>query len=142
MTGERVYSITNFYDGPKEGIADYSGRPHHYLYDWDEALDDYAGTFTLALVDEDTMAIALEQWNIWRKWEVGFRRGGVSQKTHPAFGGIDARYDELNATLKSRIKAIPRLSNHFRATFHLHQGPVDPEQGWLTSTTVEWTEDP
>gem|GEM_PF-4296614 len=64
MTVERVYSILNFYDGPKEGIADYAGQPHHYLYEWDEALDDYAETFSLAPVDANTMKIALEQWNI------------------------------------------------------------------------------
>ena len=60
MTSERVYSISNFYDGPKEGIADYAGRPHHYLCEWDEALDDYATTFTLAPVDANTMEIALQ----------------------------------------------------------------------------------
>lgn len=142
MTVERVYSITNFYDGPKEGIANYAGLPHHYLYEWDEALDDYAGTFSLAPVDTNTMELALEQWNIWRKWEVAFHRGAVAHRTHPAFGGMDARYDELAAILKPRFKSIPRLPDHFRASFRLDHEAPDPEHGWLTSTTVEWTRDP
>jgi hypothetical protein len=84
---ERVYSVTNYYDGPKEGFADYGGHPHHYLYVWDEIKDDYAGTFTLARLDADTMELALEQWNIWRKWKVACDRGFVTRETHPAFGG-------------------------------------------------------
>jgi hypothetical protein len=114
---ERVYSVTNYYDGPKEGFADYGGHPHHYLYVWDEVKDDYAGTFTLARLDADTMELALEQWNFWRKWEAAFRRGSVPHNTHPGFGGIDARYDHLKAALTSRLKSMTRRPNHFRGLF-------------------------
>jgi hypothetical protein len=136
---ERVYCISNYYDGPKEGIANYEGRPHRYLFEWDELADDYAKTFTLAPVDEETMKLALEQWNIWRKWEIAFRRGAVDQKSHPGFGGIDARYDQLKSMLQSRYKQLNRLPQSFYANFQNDFDAGDPDVGWSTSTKVEWT---
>jgi hypothetical protein len=45
VTFERAHTVTDFYDGPRAGVADYCARPHYYSCEWDEHADDYADTF-------------------------------------------------------------------------------------------------
>jgi hypothetical protein len=71
---ERVYTVWNYFDGPREGIADYRGQPHHDLCEWNNERDDYGDAFTLCRVDSETMDLVVEQWKIWRTWETAFLR--------------------------------------------------------------------
>jgi hypothetical protein len=135
---ERVYTVCNYFDGPREGIADYRDRPHHYVCEWNNELDDYANTFTLAPVDSETMDLDLEQWKIGRTWEADFLSGMVPHETHPGFGGNDARYDLLKATVTARLAAIPRLSNPMRATFRPTEAAITLPPGQGRTLEVEW----
>ena len=47
MAYERVHTVANYFDGPREGLADYQGSPHRYKSEWDEAADDWADPFEL-----------------------------------------------------------------------------------------------
>jgi len=85
MPFERIHTVSDFYDGPRSGIADYCGEPHYYECEWDNDLDDYADTFVLTPIDRDTLILALEKWAIWRKWEWAYHRGEVAESTHPAW---------------------------------------------------------
>ncbi len=135
---ERVYTVWNYFDGPREGIADYRGQPHHYLCEWNNERDDYGDAFTLCRVDSETMDLALEEWKIWRTWETAFHAGTVPHATHPGFGGQDARYDWLKATVTARLAAIPRLSPAVRATFRAAGGATTSPPGELRTLEVEW----
>src|SRR2546430_8411304 len=73
MSFERVYTVNDYYDGPRSGIADHGGQPYYYDCEWDEEADDYADIFILTPVDSDTLALALEQWAIWREWEDAYQ---------------------------------------------------------------------
>jgi hypothetical protein len=33
----RVYTVNDYYDGPRPGIADYQGRPHAYESQFNES---------------------------------------------------------------------------------------------------------
>jgi hypothetical protein len=57
---EVVYAQYRYWDGPREGVADYQGRPHYYAAEWDAACDDYADTFLLTPVDADVFATVRE----------------------------------------------------------------------------------
>jgi hypothetical protein len=108
MSFERVYTIWDYYDGVRSGIADYRGVPHFYSCEWDEAADDYSDTFILKPVDSETFALALEQWKIWREWERKFALGEVLRSTHPGLAGQDERYAQLKTKLDQRISsALP-----------------------------------
>jgi hypothetical protein len=65
---ERVYTMTDYYDGPRRGIADFDGRPHTYDAVFDYAQDDYAEPYDLRPVDAETLQLALEAWQIWQRW--------------------------------------------------------------------------
>ena len=103
MAFERVHTIWDYYDGPREGLADFLGQPHYYKNTWDEAADDWSPSYELVPIDEETLQLAMEQWAIWLAWNEQFHAGQVPVESHPGNGGKIARYDELEVILEARI---------------------------------------
>jgi hypothetical protein len=107
METERVYAVWDYYDGIRSGIADYLGKPHYFEQDWDTCgWDEYPLTFLLKPITQVILADALEQWEIFCRWEEEFHRGEVSPDSHPHLPGQDARYQELEERLQAAIKEI------------------------------------
>ena len=133
MAFERVYTVWDYYDGPRSGIDAYSGESHHYECEWDETKNNYAETFVLTPIDKETLSLAMEQWLIECEWRAAFRRGSVPQSTHPALPGKHPRYAELEMTLKARISALPVSHKRASAVFRAQAGQA-------TELEVEWTD--
>ena len=119
MAFERVHTVWDYYDGPREGLADYGGVPHRYKSTWDNAADDWADTFELTPVDDETFRLEIERWQIWRAWERAFHSGQAAQESHPGNSGMNARYDELGRLIAIRMAPLKplevRLTGDFRA---------------------------
>ncbi len=68
-TFERVYTVTDYWDGPREGLADYGGAPHVYrsiwLRDREEWDDD---RFFLCPVTAEEARLVLEDWAMWHRF--------------------------------------------------------------------------
>ncbi len=101
---ERVHTMTDYYDGPRKGIADFEGRPYLYESEWDELVDEYALAFRLSPVEPRLFGLALESWSIWRSWETAFYDGRATQDTHPALPEDRTRSDELHRILESELR--------------------------------------
>jgi len=133
---ERVHTMTDYHDGPRRGIADFDGRPHLYESEWDDQADDYASTFKLSPVEPRVLALALESWDIWRRWETAFHQGRITQDTHPALPAEKARSDELDGILKRELRiddqTFLRAVGEFKAI-----GDERDERGW-PSLQVKW----
>lgn len=99
---ETVLTMTDFYDGPRVGIAMYRGRVHFYQSLWRDEAQDW-GEFELRPVDPETLALAIEDWHIWLRWELAFARGEASQKTHPALPADRPRHDEIAPMIEARL---------------------------------------
>jgi hypothetical protein len=140
MAYERVYTVWDYYDGVRSGIANYTGHPHHYACEWDKEADDYAVTFLLTPIDEDTLALALEQWRIFRDWEMEFHRGQRSQGTHPGLPGQNSRYTELDALLKTRLAVASQRHIRKRGIFRALQEQDNLPKGVIRELEVEWTD--
>jgi hypothetical protein len=139
MAFERVYTVWDYHDSPRSGIADYLGKPHYYECEWDAGTDDYSDTFSLKPVDEKTLALALEQWSIWRNWEFAFHRGEKRQETHPKLPGQSKRYAELDAELEARLARLTpeiKVYGNFRAR---SDQPEIPGHA-MRELEVEWTD--
>lgn len=91
--------MTDYYDGPRGGVADFMGRPHIYRSLWADIDHERADVFELAPIDDQTLALALEDWQIWRRWEAAFHRGEVTLDSHPALPHERQRHDELMTLL-------------------------------------------
>ncbi|MEO8702073.1 MAG: hypothetical protein ABI867_18665 [Kofleriaceae bacterium] len=134
---ERVYTMTDYYDGPRCGIADFDGRPHLYSSPFEEHQDAYSDLFELRAVDPETLALALEDWEIWLRWETAFHAGEVTTETHPALPADRQRHDELAPMLEARLAALPGPVVRARGEFRPQAGHADGGRGrWLE---VKWT---
>lgn len=134
---ETVYTVTDWYDGPREGIADFNGMPHLYQWQFDNAKDDWADTLLLTPVDEETFRLALEDWAIWVRWEQAFFEGQATQETHPALPEDQARHGELQRLLADRLTIHPAKALRVKAEFRPKQNGR-PGKG-MKELEVSWT---
>jgi hypothetical protein len=81
---EQVFTVTDYYDGPRKGIANYRGQPHFYECMFNEAKDDYLELFQLIPRGTEIFQLAVEDWNILRRWEIAFHAEQTDISTHPA----------------------------------------------------------
>lgn len=112
---EHVYVENDWYDGPRAGIADVNGRAHRFVSQFDEAEDEYMGTFLLWPIKEAELLLEQEQYQIFVSWNEQYEAGLSGVESHPGHGGINKRWDELNATLKSVRSNVPEGARRAKA---------------------------
>lgn len=136
---ERVYTVIDYYDGPRKGIADYRGKPHFYECIFDESKDDYTDSFLLTPVDAQSFQLAMEDWAIWQRWKLAFHMGKIDASTHPALPNERERHTELQAILQKVLVADPAKAVTCIGHFDVLGSPVLPK-GVLRPLQVKWTE--
>jgi hypothetical protein len=112
---ERVYVEIEWYDGPRAGVADIDGVPHRFKSLFDEADDDYLGTFLVWPIDATALELEIEQWRIFVAWNASYESGAASVETHPGHGGVDRRWDEIEAKLRASRESAPPDARRARA---------------------------
>jgi len=135
---EVVHTMTNFWDGPRKGIANFQGQPHLYQSDYKDLESECSDTFWLMSVDSQTFALALEDWEIWRRWETAFHSGETSIDTHPALPQDRARYAEIQTLLKGRLELNPACAIRAQANFRTRDDPSWNGKGWAP-LEVQWS---
>lgn len=102
---ERVYTVNEFWDGPRAGFTEFNGAPHVYrsLYRDDLGNWDPDDRFLLRRITPEVLALALEDWEIWLRWSDAFKRGEVTIDTHPAIPADAARHREINPVVKQAL---------------------------------------
>ena len=124
--------MTDFWDGPRGGIAEFEGAPHVYESEWCDAADDYAPSFRLSPVTAEVLKLALEDWAIWERWWTAFHAGLTTGDTHPALPEDRVRHEELKAQLKDRPRIDPENFVRARGEFRWEGKAPAPSE-------VEWT---
>ena len=80
---EPVHTITDWYDGPRRGVANFEEKPHYYECQWyaglDTGIDALPGDYWLTQLDAATYQLALEDWAIWQRWKKAFAAGATTQ---------------------------------------------------------------
>jgi hypothetical protein len=136
MGFERLYTTTDYYDGPRRGIADFGGEPHFYESCWANIDNhDQPDVFLLTPITGDVIALALEDWEIWCRWSAAFRAGLATEETHPALPADRARHDELASLLKQRL--VTDMSRAVAATAAFDFSQRDEEGNPIER--VAWT---
>jgi hypothetical protein len=121
---ERVYVENDWYDGPRSGVADINGIPHRFRSNFDEQLDEYLGTFLVWPIDDQALALEIEQWQIFIAWNTTYEAGEATTESHPGHGGISARWDELERLLKQSRTEVPAAALQATAEMHDVEGSV------------------
>jgi len=123
---EMVHTVPDWYDGPRRGIADFQGRPHLFESEWQDGEDVHANTYLLMPIDEETFALALEDWVIWLRWEVAFKQGKTSRNTHPLLPEDEHRHREVEQLLNVPLVIDPARATRKKAEFRARH---DPDKG-------------
>lgn len=107
-----VHVENAYYDGPSAGIVDVDDVPHYFRRDDSHAGDD--DVHFVWPVDGPTFALEREQWLIFVTWNARYEAREATPAAHPAVGGVDARYDELEALLEP-LRAVPDGAQRWKA---------------------------
>jgi hypothetical protein len=126
---EVVYT-NDWYDGPQRGVANYQGHPHFFDAQWPDSEDWEEEIFLLTPIDSDTLALALEDWAIWRRWETAFQQGETTRDTHPALPEDRERHDEIERALEGRLVSDPLRAIRKRGEFQVRDDPQWSGYGW------------
>jgi hypothetical protein len=130
MAWDRVLTVNGYYDGPRLGIADVDGVSHIYEAEFDHSSDEYGDTYYVSPVDENLMALVLEKWEIWLRWDSAFKRGDVSVESHPALPQDRERHEALKIAIGDRLRVDRARAKYLKARFK-----TSPHDG---TTIVEW----
>ena len=136
---ELVYTITEYYDGPRQGVANFMGQPHFYDCVSSEAHGDYPDLFRLTPIPRHVLELAREDWAIWERWETAFHAGKVTVASHPALPEERARHEEIDAVLSKVLKTDSDNCIIRAGLFEADEDPALP-QGVLRPLQVRWTE--
>ncbi|HEV7441182.1 MAG TPA: hypothetical protein VGO18_01220, partial [Steroidobacteraceae bacterium] len=82
---EPVFTVNEFWDRPRRGFANFGGRPHAYLCEWDAHADDWGVVYLLSPVSDEQLGLAREDWAIWRRWaSARHAQSLAAEDEHPA----------------------------------------------------------
>ncbi len=132
---ETVHTMSDYYDGPRLGIADFHGSPHLYELIFDEEADEYSSVYMLTPIDDETFKLALEDWAIWQRWQAAYYSGVTVSRTQ-CLAQDQPRHEEIQLILEKRLKTDPRRAVKATADFQ----PDPPWTGYNQHPRfVRWT---
>jgi hypothetical protein len=112
-----------------------NGVPHIYEAEFDHNADEYGDTYFVSPVNEELLALVLEDWEIWLRWHAAHERNEVTLETHPALPGDRERHEAIKLAIGNRLQSNPMESKRLKAEFRsLRVG------GAWTGTEVQWGE--
>jgi hypothetical protein len=138
---EAVFTVTDYDDGPRRGIANYLGNPHFYECLFDKAKQDYSELFRLTPIGPEIFQIAMEDCAIWKRWESAFHAGTVDARTHPALPHETERHEELKQILDKTPVMDETKTVTLRGRFDV-LGKADLPKGVIRPLRVKWTQQP
>jgi hypothetical protein len=107
---ETVYTVSDWYDGPRAGAADYRGAPHWYrsvYLDGDGPWLPDEDRFELTPLSAEALAWEREGIAIFERWDQARKSGAVvwdgDEATHGAFPEDMARYRELERLVQDYL---------------------------------------
>jgi len=136
---EEVFTVTDYYDGPRQGVANFKGEPHFYDCIFDEARDHCSNLYQLTPVSPHVFDLAMEDWAIWERWESAFHAGRTTRETHPALPQDRARHEKIRVVLDSVLKTDQEACTVQIGLFEAQGGPTLPK-GAMRPLKVKWTE--
>jgi hypothetical protein len=127
-----VYTINEYWDGPRLGVANVSSQPHIHESRFNSDKDDFEDLYFVSPIEPELLALIFEDWDIWNRWSEAFDRGETSKETHPALPQDRARHDEVTNLIGERFKTDPADCRRLKPTFRsVHLGWNGMEVDWF-----------
>jgi hypothetical protein len=136
---EEVFTVTGYYDGPRQGIANFQGQPHFYDCAFAEHGPDYSNVYWLTPVRQEIFLLAMEDWAIWKRWERTFHAGEVTHDSHPALPAERNRHQHIRSLLSEELKTDMKRCI-IRSGAFANAGTGAVQAGVLVDLVVRWSE--
>jgi hypothetical protein len=137
---EEGFTVTDYYDGPRQGIANFRGKPHFYDCIFDEVRQDYSDRYRLTPISDHIFDLAMEDWAIWERWQAAFHAGKATRKSHPALPHDRERHDQIRCVLDSALRTDDAICVTQIGTFEPVRGRT-LSRGVVVDTQVRWTDE-
>jgi hypothetical protein len=134
---ETVFTVTDYVDRPRKGIANYQGKPHFYEYVSNELNGHGPELFQLTPLGSETFQLAMEDWEIWRRWLIAFYEKKADISTRPALPGDVGRHAELKRILDEVLVSDPLRAILRVGRFEVLNEPSIPERV-IRQLQVKW----
>jgi len=134
---ETVFTVSEYYDGPRGGLASFHGVPHIYECIFDEKSEVYSDWYLLMPVGPELLTAAMINWKIFLKWRAAFDAGQTTIDTHPALPEDKPRYQENRKTLEQAIALAKPQALRVRGEFDILGEPT-PRRDVHTRWQVKW----
>lgn len=132
MAFETVHTMTDWYEGPRRGVAIVNGRPHLYESCWSNIDSEDVDLFVLSPISNELLTAALEDWEIWVRWERAHKAGLTPVESHPALPEDRERHTVLESILSKQLVINEQTKIAATAVFRYN---ADKEPG----IEAEWT---
>jgi hypothetical protein len=136
---ETVFTVMEYSGWPRRGIANYQGKPH--LYDWvsTEGASHESQLFRLMPLSAEIFQLAMEDWEIWRRWLAAFYEKKTDISTRPALPGDSTRHVELKRILDELLVFDPQKTILRVGQFEVLAEPSIPDRV-IRQLQVKWIE--
>ena len=141
---ELVYTVTEYYEGPRDGVANVRDVPHVYrsVYLDNAQWDSNEDRFELSPISSEVLALALEDWAIWKRFERAYHAAELTEPVQESDWGAlreDApRHAELQQILESALAIDPVRRVMTRGTFRVREPAPETPVGVLKPLEVCW----
>jgi len=110
-TLDTVYTIEDWYDGPREGAANFRGVPHRYrsVYLDTPAWNPEEDRFELTPISMEILIAMREAHELWRRWDDARREGTVPEMSDDAPRVLpedQVRYSALRAEIDAALAGL------------------------------------
>ncbi|VTS00252.1 hypothetical protein [Tuwongella immobilis] len=142
---ETVYVLNHFWDGPREGVADFLGCPHVFVSEWDSTIDDFGDAFLLKPLSPETFRLVMEEAAICQRWKQAVDQGLTTFDTHPPDPDDRVRLDKLRRLLHKPLTVDParaKQSFPFRSWIDPLPGAVDISTVFRRGASFRWFKSP
>jgi hypothetical protein len=75
---EEVFTVMDYYDGPRKGFANFRGQPHFYDCIFDDDKDEYSDLYHLTPISQRVFELAKEDWPFGKTGS----RPSIQEKQH------------------------------------------------------------
>jgi hypothetical protein len=139
MTDEReyepVYTGAPYYGWPRAGVASFRGVPYYFECVFDELADDYSNVYLIRSLDEETLRLELELWDIFLRWRRAADAGRVAPAQETVLPEDIPRRAEIWSILTERRSHVwSGALTGARAEFKQQPGWPSRHTGWI----VRW----